>query len=274
MYDMKIDLTRFPLRFVTGIYKINGEEGRMPDRMRMLATGSCADNFAKNLADKIVVSDMFRSAESSLDAMQRKRGVQPPSFSHHNYGRAIDLDTTASMKRLGVKTKRELDKFMESCGWYCYRGDHRNEFEAWHFDYLGDLDPSQRPRYPYKNERSIAWAACSYLYAHNWQDVLNDLAGGERSGLRYFAAAMKCQDMLKDRGFYNGAIDGKIGPISRAAIGALQRAWLLPTTGRLDARTVQILTYVCADVTITPMVEVPAEVLGTGPYRGSIFINH
>lgn len=39
----------------------------------------------------IEVTDCLRTPQGSLDAMRSERGVQPPGFSAHNYGLALDL---------------------------------------------------------------------------------------------------------------------------------------------------------------------------------------
>lgn len=261
---MQINLTRFPVDMVRGIYEVGGVDGRLPDRMRVLESGPCAGSFARDLAHVVVVSDMFRSPESSLAAMQKKRGVQPPSFSHHNYGRAIDLDVRESYKQSGCRSKRELDLLMAERGWYCYRGDHgtgrtaQHPYdESWHFDFLGDVPVELRPQYPYRNDRSIAWAACRARYGVGWRMRTRHLAS--RIGPEFDQAVRECQLQLRDRGFYHGAVDGIPGPQTRAAVGALQRAWRLPETGKLDPGTVQVLDYVCADITIADMAEAPAQ---------------
>lgn len=260
---MILNLTRFPLDLVRGIYEVGGVEDRLPDRMRMLESGPCADSFARDLSGTVVVSDMFRSPESSLAAMQKKRGVQPPSYSHHNYGRAIDLDVGESRKRSGYRSKRELDLFMAERGWYCFRGDHLTgrtaqhpNDESWHYDFLGDVPLELRPQYPYRNDRAVAWAACRAHYAADW--TLRNRFLATRIGDEFEQAVRECQAQLADRGFYHGAVDGLPGPQTRAAVGALQRAWRLPETGRLDPGTVQVLDYVCARRAITDMVEAPA----------------
>jgi hypothetical protein len=47
----------------------------------------------------------------------------------------------------------------------------------------------------------------------------------------------KAQQELKDKGYYQGPIDGLIGPESLSAIRKYQRAEHLPVTGRLDSKT-------------------------------------
>ena len=49
--------------------------------------------------------------------------------------------------------------------------------------------------------------------------------------------AKKVQQSLKDKGHYNGPIDGLLGPQSRAGIREYQKSENLPVTGRLDAET-------------------------------------
>jgi peptidoglycan hydrolase-like protein with peptidoglycan-binding domain len=49
--------------------------------------------------------------------------------------------------------------------------------------------------------------------------------------------AKTVQQSLKDKGLYNGPIDGRLGPQSRAGIREYQKSENLPVTGRLDAET-------------------------------------
>ncbi len=49
--------------------------------------------------------------------------------------------------------------------------------------------------------------------------------------------AITVQKSLKDKGFYSGPIDGRLGPQSRAGISQYQKSENLPVTGRLDAET-------------------------------------
>lgn len=45
------------------------------------------------------------------------------------------------------------------------------------------------------------------------------------------------QQNLKDNGYYNGNVDGLMGPQTREAIRKYQKAESLPVTGRLDSQT-------------------------------------
>jgi murein L,D-transpeptidase YcbB/YkuD len=120
-------------RNVEGIYGNNRDH--LPQRMRYLEI-EAAISWDEHLADKVVVSDMFRSAEGSLRAL-RKGGAQRPGYSAHNYGLAVDLEVSRTMKKMGVKNKAELDAYMESVGWYCHRKDHKRNREEWHYNFLG-----------------------------------------------------------------------------------------------------------------------------------------
>lgn len=53
--------------------------------------------------------------------------------------------------------------------------------------------------------------------------------------------AMKMQRILKDLGYYNGAIDGGLGPMSQKAIRTFQEDYDLETTGMLSAETTKKL---------------------------------
>ena len=59
---------------------------------------------------------------------------------------------------------------------------------------------------------------------HYWQDL-----------------AMKVQSALSRRGYYDGPIDGVIGPDSSRAIRAFQEAQGLPATGRIDSNVLRPL---------------------------------
>jgi len=56
------------------------------------------------------------------------------------------------------------------------------------------------------------------------------------------SSVQKVQELLKSKGYYQGAVDGEDGPTTRAALTSYQKAQGLPATGRLDCGTVQRLT--------------------------------
>ena len=47
----------------------------------------------------------------------------------------------------------------------------------------------------------------------------------------------RAQQALKERGHYDGSVDGISGPKTRSAIAAFQKAEDLPATGQLDPAT-------------------------------------
>lgn len=50
----------------------------------------------------------------------------------------------------------------------------------------------------------------------------------------YNPRVLSVQQALQELGYYNGPVDGVLGPSSRAAIQAYQRSYGLPITGRID----------------------------------------
>jgi hypothetical protein len=227
---LKLELRR--VDNVLGIYEVDGVDGRMPARMRWLHPDA-AKAFAV-IAPWAVVSDMFRSPESSLNAIRTKVGAKPPGFSAHNFGLAVDLDIAASRQNLAARvgsrraiTKAELDEALEAAGWFCHRRDHAMDHEAWHFNYLG----------------VVTQVSARYRTTEGW------IEGRIR---QLYGAALELDDRgaqsaLKRLRLYSGAIDGKVGPLTREATRVFQRAWGLVETGRLDARTQRTLAYVAAD---------------------------
>ena len=218
-------LARLDSAKVKGIYTVGGVPDRLPERALFL-TPDAADSFLRFLADRVVVSDMFRTAEASLAAVKAKRGAQPPGYSAHNYGIAIDIDVSKALASIpGVWTsKASLDNWMESHGWYCHRRDHKRGMEDWHYTFLG-VGASVSPKV-----RTLA----AYTEAEIIRRFGEFLAPDDK----------ECQRMLRKLGLYRGDVDGVIGPQSRAAIGVFQRGWNLPPSGKLDTRTKRTLAYV------------------------------
>jgi peptidoglycan hydrolase-like protein with peptidoglycan-binding domain len=65
---------------------------------------------------------------------------------------------------------------------------------------------------------------------------------GEASAKISAAADLRdVQRVLRDRGYYKGPIDGVMGPETRSALTALQRAENLEPTGALNSRTLAVL---------------------------------
>jgi peptidoglycan hydrolase-like protein with peptidoglycan-binding domain len=67
-------------------------------------------------------------------------------------------------------------------------------------------------------------------------------AWSDRPAAGWSAATIRdVQRVLADRGYYTGPIDGVIGPATRAALAAFQRAENLQPTGGLNTRTLAAL---------------------------------
>lgn len=237
---LNITLVRLPSEQVTGIYKVGNRDDAMPDRMRLLAPDA-ATAYLALLAPVVVVSDMWRSPESSLRAVREKRGAQPPSFSAHNYGLAIDIDIAATRKRLADKlgeasmSKEQLDNWMKGCGWVCHRTDHKVAFEGWHYNYLPEFRETKLPRVTVTSSLIEKRILADY-YSGDWRPDLPDNKG--------------VQELLAELKLYHGEIDGIIGPRSAEAVRAFQRTWGLKETGKIDIRMLRTLAYVTATFTI------------------------
>lgn len=220
---LTLRLTPLSASVVRGIY--GPKKNVMPERLRFLHP-DVAPHYAA-IGPWAVVSDMFRTPESSLAAVRAGRGAQPPGYSAHNYGLAVDLDLSASMKRLDIKRKADLDAMMEAHGWFCHRRDHLMAFEAWHYTWLG-IGTAVSP----KVKTIVGYT----------EDAITS-----RYGSQMAPDDAESQRMLAKLGMYRGEIDGDIGPRSREAVGAFQRAWGVRDSGKLDARTRRTLAYVSAD---------------------------
>jgi len=236
---MILELTQLPTERVRGIYTIGGVAGRMPARALYLHPLAAASYLA-DLADALVVSDLLRTPESSLEAVRRGRGAQPPGYSLHNFGVALDLDIAPTMKRVGVATKPSLDAWMRERGWWCHRVDGKMAHEAWHYNYLrageqlghGPVTISPRVR-----------STAGY---------------GEELIRRLYGAQIEpddraCQEALARLRIYRGAIDGDVGPLTREAVRVFRRGWGLPDDYRLDARTRRTLALVAAERRLVPV---------------------
>lgn len=229
--SLVIYLAALPADRVRGIYTIAGVPGRMPARALFLHPDAAASYLA-DLADVVVVSDMFRSPESSLEAVRSGRGARPPGYSGHNYGLSADIDIGATRRRLGLRTKAALDLWLERRGWWCHRRDHEMSHEAWHYNFLG-AGAVIAPRF-----RSTS----GYLEAR-----IVELYGDQ---LRLDARGV--QVALQRLGLYHGEIDGDVGPLTRAAIRVFRRGWGLGASEALDARFQRTLAYVACERRVVP----------------------
>ncbi len=229
---LRLQLTPLADDLVVGIYTVGGKADKMPARCRFLSPHA-AEQYAA-IASWAIVSDMLRSPESSLEAVRRGRGARPPGYSAHNFGFAIDLDTTSTCRRLGVArgkgrpaTKAELDAEMELHGWFCHRRDHKLDSEGWHFNALG------KGTVIASKFRSTAGWIEGRIQAAYGPDLEPDDA--------------ECQSALGRLRLYHGAIDGDAGPLTHEATRVFQRAWELRETGALDASTRRTLALVACE---------------------------
>jgi hypothetical protein len=234
-----LKLTRIPEEAL-GIYGRDrtgdGLKDILPERMRFLHP-SAAPSFIKHKLDKIRVSDMFRSAEASLNAMQNKSGVQPPAYSAHTYGLAVDVDVSNTLRANRWKYP-DLLAFMAENQWYCYRRDGARGREDWHFTFLGpdpqailaELDPR-----PWLGRRTWSRAA--------------EMAIQQRYAGKFSMDTRDVQEALIRMRLYHGAVDGKLGPLSMRAIQLFARTWRLPADASAP-RFQRVLSYVSAETAI------------------------
>lgn len=235
---MILKLAKLPSHRVRGIYTVGGVANRMPARALYLHPLAAASYLA-DLADVLTVSDLLRSAESSLSAVRRGRGAQPPGYSLHNFGVALDIDITPTMRAVGAKTKAALDAWMRERGWWCHRVDGQLGHEAWHYNYLrageqlghGPVTISPRVR----STAGYAEELVQRLYSAQ-------LAPDDRA----------CQEALARLRLYAGPIDGDVGPLTREAVRVFRRGWGLADGDRLDPRTRRTLALVAADRDVAP----------------------
>lgn len=239
---LKLQLAHVPLR---GIYKT--KDGLLPPRWSRLHPEAAAALIRVQGADDLVYSDAFRSPEQSLQAAREKRGVQPPGYSAHNFGLAVDLalddyvppgsERDAAMRpgtlsRLGCGYP-ELCTRLAAEGWYCHRRDGKRGAESWHFNWLGPHSATALALAVPENPRT--WADAAEHAVRAWY--------GAQLALDVRAA----QEALAFIRLYRGEVDGLFGPRTREAVRAFQRAWALPETGTLTDRTQRVLAVVTAE---------------------------
>lgn len=186
---------------------------------------------------KLRVSDIFRSPEASLAAMQKKTGVQPPGWSGHNFGFSIDVALDACLASFAM-TKQAFDAMMASYGWYCHRKDHARGSEDWHYNFFG-----------------VGAVAAPWLAACANSVVTS--AGVEAKMLALYGESFKLstieiQTLLQKLKMYGGDIDGVFGPRSQQAVLAFERAWLLPMDGQPDPRMMRTLATVASEQQLIP----------------------
>lgn len=122
---------------------------------------------------------------------------------------------------------------LEIYGWHCHRRDGKTGAESWHFNYLG------------------AFAYCYLPLAEggskNWAAPVERLILDHYES-QFVLTTQEVQQGLKKLRLYNGAIDGKFGPLSKAALEAFQKTWDIKVSGVPDAMTMRTLAFLVADI--------------------------
>lgn len=232
-----MSLPRVYLKAVPNVEGIYGASKTFFPRSAALLHPEAAAAYERacSVVGRLRVSDIFRTPEQSLQARSEKTGVQPPGFSAHNFGLAIDVDVLAMLERTRL-TKPDLDARMASCGWHCHRKDGMPGAEWWHYNYLG---PDARPFLAVSASSSNTSAAADARIVALYRTELE-------------LDPHEAQECLAKLGLYQGAIDGVPGKRTEQAVRAFQRAWQLPDDGKLGPRTQRTLAIVAAERVVVP----------------------
>lgn len=204
------------------------------------------------IAPELVVSDLTRTAESSLARMATAPGLtQAPGYSHHNVGGAFDLDIMASVKRGNWRNRSAMDEHLIEMGfppfWWKPGANapppNKPGSETWHHSWLPrDLhmrEPHGRSTAAAAEDTMLRWYP--WLDLSTWRNPL-----------------LSAQYMLKRLGHYSGALDGAFGPLSRTALAMFQRALMVRSwcrkkgvtdfeEGKLDKATARVLAFCAAE---------------------------
>lgn len=261
---MQLRLVRVPPEMVRGEYAITR---KTPNGLRLdqLFVNALLWSVFKACAPRIVIGDLCRTIASSLARMIEKPGlVQAPSWSHHHFAAAFDLNTRMTLKHGGFKTRRELDAWLAERGapmfWIEPGADnpgtekipkghplHNAGAETYHHSmFTGeDLAWLMKPG----NARSTEGSAEGWIQRHygEWLDLR-----------RWKQPCVTAKRMLTKLGHYHGECDDDWDAEARAALGMFQRAAQVITwcrkkgiknyvEGQLDAATARVLAFASAD---------------------------
>lgn len=174
----------------------------------------------------IEVTDCFRTPQGSLDAMRSKRGVQPPGYSAHNYGLAVDLTIDEILRSPKWDYERILN-FMAAYGWHCHRRDHRRGSEDWHFNWLGPKADAYLSLYPTRG-----WDAPA-------EQRMQDIYGAEMK-----IPPSEIEERLSALGFRGTHVE---------RVRAFQAKWGLVADGIAGPRTQRVLACVTAERVLKPI---------------------
>jgi hypothetical protein len=235
---MEIHLSMLPS--MRGSYDINKDKisnDLLPKRMCYLRT-EAAKSYLGMTDATIILSDVYRTGEASLAARKMKRGVASPAYSGHNYGISWDVDVEGTLKANGW-AYADLLNYMQSRGWYCHRRDGSRGSEDWHFNYLGDYAQEILA----KIKPSSSWGKGTWSLGA-------ELVIQKFYGASFVLTPTDVQSALKKLRLYSGDADGKIGPISQAAIKLFASTWEV-SAAHTDVRFQRTLAFIAADYSIT-----------------------
>jgi hypothetical protein len=233
---MELELEALPIKQIRSHYR-QGRPG-FPARMGFMHP-ACVEAFIEMQEAagwNIVLTDAWRAALMSLkrkypEGKPMRRGTQPPAYSGHNYGFSIDIDTSATLKRMKM-TKRQLDTFMREYGFVCHRLDHRRGSEDWHYNALVlGKGFDHWMKYAGRRTSSAVERMIKETYGKHWKPTNKQI-----------------QRYMKFLKLYPGRIDGDMGPMSKTAVRAFQRAWKLAADGAPGPKTCRVLSFRCAEL--------------------------
>lgn len=205
-------------------------KGRVPIRALYLAPDAAVSLLSlEQDTGGLVYSDIYRNAEGSLRARRAKSGVQPPGYSPHNFGLAVDLDVTTTLK-LRKWRYPDLVDVMADHGWHCHRRDlDSSASEHWHFSYFG-LRAAERLKLA-DPDRRATWAAPAEA------EIM------DRYGSQFAMQPQQIRDALAIRGY---RVDAGMG----AAIKRFQHDWDLTPDGIAGPRTQRTLATATANLSV------------------------
>jgi hypothetical protein len=235
MYPMLLRLAGIPKGILHGPDH-DDYNGQVPTRALFMApdAGQMLLQWNIDCKGQLIITDIFRDADASLRAVEGKSGTLPPGFSGHGYGLCIDFEIKDTLRAIGCTYPSFLD-LAARYGYYCHRRDGQRGSEDFHFNYLGTASPEQYLELADLNDHTT------------WKEPV-EMRVQERYGSYFRLEPAEVQRALADckERFYDGAIDGILGPKSAAGIVAFQQRWRLKSDGVAGPITQRTLAYVTA----------------------------
>lgn len=218
-----IDLTNLDIKGPKG----DAYKGVLPRRMKYLepVAAECFVEMIRKYPG-MAFSDMYRDPIASLQARRTKAGVQRPGYSGHNYGISFDCDVDQTCKNLNVRYN-ELISILKDYGWTCHRSDGKRGPEDWHFNCIGEyakLPGAKGVQKWIENEHPMYCSPTITIKGN----------------------AKMIQEMLTKLRLYGGEIDGKLGPLSEAALNSFKKAYDLTGPSVTEAMVVRTLAIATA----------------------------